>query len=135
MIPHLLGRAHAEAVMMADQVLREALDPSGSIRYESGGHGETAEQKHWWAHAEAVVGFYNAYQLSGEERYARAAAAVWEYIDAHFVDRVHGDWFKVLDSAGSPIGDHFKAGPWDCPYHHSRMCFEMLSRLTNHQSS
>ena len=60
---------------------------------------------------------------------------VWEYIDAHFVDRVHGDWFKVLDSAGSPIGDHFKAGPWDCPYHHSRMCFEMLSRLTDRQSS
>lgn len=126
--PPLLTRARAEAVAMADAVLRAALNPDGSIRYESGGHDERAAQKHWWAHAEAVVGFYNAYQLSGEARFADAAAAVWEYIDARFVDREHGDWFKVLDPAGAPLPDQPKVGPWECPYHHSRMCFEMLAR-------
>ncbi len=125
----LLARARAEAVAMAEAVLRAALNPDGSIRYESGGHDERAAQKHWWAHAEAVVGFYNAYQLSGEPRFADAAAAVWEYIAAKFVDPVHGDWFKVLDPAGAPLPDQPKVGPWECPYHHSRMCFEMLARL------
>ncbi len=125
----LLVRARAEAVAMADAVLRAGLNPDGSIRYESGGYGERADQKHWWAHAEAVVGFFNAYQISGEARFADAAHAVWAYIDARFVDRIHGDWFKVLDAASAPLPDQPKVGPWECPYHHSRMCFEMLARL------
>jgi mannobiose 2-epimerase len=45
------------------------------------------------------------------------------------VDRTHGDWFKVLDRDGTPLAGSYKVGPWECPYHHSRACFEMLDRL------
>lgn len=50
-------------------------------------------------------------------------------IEDEFVDRVHGDWFKVLNRQGIPHAKHFKVGSWECPYHHSRVCFEMLARL------
>jgi mannobiose 2-epimerase len=128
----LLARARAEAVAMTERVYAEALEPDGSLLYESqpqAGHSNRATQKHWWPHAEAVVGFYNAYQISGQERFAEAAGVCWRYIESRFVDRVHGDWFKVLDRNGVPDPQQVKVGPWECPYHHSRACFEMLARL------
>ena len=45
------------------------------------------------------------------------------------VDRVNGDWIKKLHRDGTPDYNSFKVGPWECPYHHSRACFEMLDRL------
>ena len=42
---------------------------------------------------------------------------------------MNGDWFKVLDRSGVPDLARVKVGPWECPYRHSRMCFEMLDRL------
>jgi len=127
--PMLFARARVAAQEMAEAVFREGLDPDGSLRYESGTH-PAATDKHWWAQAEAMVGFYNAYQLSGRPDFARASARVWDYIQEKMVDRKHGEWFKVLNQAGQPYLDHVKTGPWECPYHHSRACFEMLDRLS-----
>jgi mannobiose 2-epimerase len=45
------------------------------------------------------------------------------------VDREYGDWLKRLHPDGTPEQGSFKAGPWECPYHHSRMCFEMIEML------
>jgi mannobiose 2-epimerase len=85
--------------------------------------------KHWWVQAEGVVGFYNAYELSSQAHFAQAAVRLWEYIEERFVDRTHGDWFKVLNRVGAPYAKQFKVGPWECPYHHSRLCLEMMARL------
>jgi len=108
---------------MAQTVFDESLGDDGSILYEAGPNGHKVLERHWWAHAEAVVGFYNAFQLSD------ASASVWKFIQDHFVDRQDGDWFKLLDHDGKPILTQNKVGPWECPYHHARMCFEMLKRL------
>ena len=114
----LLRRAQGAAVKIAETALVE---------------GAPAERPHagieWWVLAEAVVGFYNAYQLSARPRFADAARWNWDFIEVHLVDRVHGDWFKWLDEAGRPDATKPKVGPWECPYHHSRCCFEMLARL------
>ena len=45
------------------------------------------------------------------------------------VDRKYGDWIKRLHRDGTPDDSNYKVGPWECPYHHSRACFEMLDRL------
>ncbi len=126
----LVRRARDVAVKMADVTCREALDPKGGIYYEKTASGRLERSRHWWAQAEAVVGFYNAYQISGEARFAVAAYRTWKYIQDKFVDRVNGDWFKVLDPRGVPKKNQFKTGPWECPYHHSRLCLEIIRRTS-----
>jgi len=126
-----IKEAENAAIKLAQTVYEEALQNDGSILYEASPDGFRESSKQWWAHAEAVVGFYNAYQNTGQPHFLDAAKNVWNYIQNHFVDREGGDWFKALDSYGKPDLTHFKVGPWDCPYHHARMCLEMMHRLEN----
>jgi mannobiose 2-epimerase len=129
--PALSERVRQAALRLAEAVYKEGLDDDGSLFYESGPHGLANADKEWWTQAEAVVGFYNAYQISGQERFAQAADRCWTYIREKVVDRTHGDWFKRLRRDGTPNLASYKVGPWECPYHHARLCFEMLERL-NH---
>lgn len=127
----LIQRARANAVLMADAVLKNGLAGDGSVLYQNETSGSPDwNQKHWWAQAEAVVGFYNAYQVSGEQRFFDAAMRCWQVIQTQFVDKEHGEWFKVLDANGVPVAGQLKIGPWECPYHHARMCMEMAARLS-----
>ena len=132
----LIDRARKLALRMAQTVYEEGLDKDGSLFYEADSKGVMIDpKKHWWAQAEAVVGFYNAYQLSGQEHFLNQAYRVWEYIETHIVDRVHGEWHAKLSPAGVPYpeyedSDACLAGPWKCPYHNSRVCYEMMERLS-----
>jgi len=131
----LLERARQLAVRMAQAVLAEGLDQDGSIFYEASRGGLVDPNKHWWAQAEAVVGFYNAYQVSGQERFRTAAARAWEYIENKVVDKVHGEWHAKLKPDGTPWKatedpDACLVGAWKCPYHNGRVCLEMMERLS-----
>ncbi len=131
----LLDRTRRLAVRMAQAVYDEGLDQDGSLFYEAGAHGVLIDpNKHWWAQAEAVVGFYNAYQLSGAGHFLHAALRVWDYIEERIVNRTHGEWYAKLTPEGRPYtaqedSDACLAGPWKCPYHNSRACYEMIERL------
>jgi mannobiose 2-epimerase len=127
--PALLAQVREPVISMAQAVYREGLDDDGSMFYEGGPQGLVDAGKDWWVQAEAVVGFYNAYQLSGQAHFAQAAQRCWTYIQAKMVDRRHGGWFKRLHRDGTPDHTKYKVSPWNCPYHHSRACFEMLARL------
>jgi cellobiose epimerase len=128
--PELLALARTLAVKIAQAVYDEGRNADGSLSYERTSN-KLNEDRHWWVQAEAVVGFYNAYQISGQAYFAQAAIHCWQYIEDKFVDRQHGDWFKVLNKQNIPYLDHYKVGPWECPYHHSRVCFEMMQRLSD----
>ena len=133
--PAIIERARAIALKMAQAVYDEALDQDGSLFYEADSQGKLIDpNKHWWAQAEAVVGFYNAYQLSGEEHFLRHSYRIWEYIEEKVVDHVHGEWHAKLKPNGVPFtaqedGDACLVGPWKCPYHNARVCLEMMRRL------
>lgn len=131
----LSARAREAAIGLAEAVYREGLDGDGSLLSERGPGGLVDSSKSWWAQAEAIVGFYNAYQLTGKPYFAEAAVRCWEYAQARLVDRRFGDWFKRLGADGMPDNSVFKAGPWECPYHHSRACLEMMSRLDRRPQS
>jgi mannobiose 2-epimerase len=133
--PVLQAYAQKVASRMAEVVYDEGLDQDGSIFYERNSKGEFVDpNKHWWAQAEAVVGFYNAWTLTGQDRFRKAAERAWSYIEARIIDKKHGEWLAKLHPDGTPWDEHEDAdaclvGPWKCPYHNSRMCFEMMERL------
>ena len=125
-----LQQARAVALRMAQSVFENGLDTDGSLFYEADAGGVTDDDKHWWVEAEAVVGFINAYQLGGDDRYLRAAR-VWEFINRHLIDKENGEWFWKTSRAGVPSFDMPKLSQWKCPYHNGRMCFEISRRLNN----
>ena len=128
--PALVETVRQTALQIATAVYQDGLEADGSLPYESGPQGLVDSDKSWWVQAEAMVGFYNAYQLSGQARFAQASRHIWDFIQDNMVDQVHGDWIKKIHPDGTPDESNYKVGPWECPYHHSRACFEMLDRLT-----
>jgi cellobiose epimerase len=127
--PQLLKRAREEAVRMAEAVYEEAIDCDGGLLYEAEHNEIMDSDKHWWPQSEAVVGFLNAYQLSGQQRFHAAAERSWEFIEKYIVDREHGEWFWKVSRDGVPSNDKYKVDQWKCPYHNSRTCFEVMERL------
>jgi mannobiose 2-epimerase len=125
----LLKEIRAEALRMAEVTLNEGIEPDGGLCYEGEGGKIIDRGKEWWPQAEAIVGFINAYQLSGEEKFLTAARKVWNYIEQHLVDRVHGEWFWRITPEGNVDETKPKVSEWKEPYHASRACLEALHRL------
>jgi mannobiose 2-epimerase len=114
-------------LQMAEAVYQEALEDDGSIIYEAEPGGERLDFREWWAEAEAVVGFFNAFQLSGDEKYLHAAMHAWEYIENHLIDKVHGEWYRTITRQGLPVLGKL-VDFWKCPYHNGRACMEIWER-------
>jgi len=127
--PDILKEAREKAVKMAQAVYDQALDPDGGLLYEGTGKEIIDSDKHWWPQAEAVVGFLNAYQLSGKDHFLKASHRSWAFIENYIVDREHGEWYWKVSRDGKPSHDKYKVDPWKCPYHNSRTCFEVMERL------
>lgn len=127
--PELLATAKVTAIRMAQSVLLEGTDPDGGIVNEADASGIIDSNKDWWPQAEAVVGFYNAYELSGDTRYLDAARASWIFTDRFIIDHKDGEWYWSVTRDGVPTTGKGKVNAWKCPYHNSRACFEMLERL------
>jgi len=109
----------------------EGLQTDGSMVYElDKGHLET--DRHWWVQSEAVVGFLNAWELSGDKQWLEKAENCWKYISENLIDRIDGEWFWSISEQGIPNRNGDKAGFWKCPYHNSRMCLEVMMRA-NHE--
>jgi len=125
----LSGQAKAASIELAEVVLDEAVDRDGSLFQELGPSGKNQAEKEWWTQAEGVVGFYNAYQLSGDVKFARAAEGCWVFIREKLIDRQYGDWVKRIRLDGTVNPQSYKVGPWECPYHHTRFCLQMMERL------
>ncbi len=116
-------------VGMARVAFEEGLDTNNGLNNETSPNGDKDRDKHWWPQAEAVVGFYNAWQLSGETCYQKLALDCWGFIKKYLKDKSGGEWHWRVDSAEQPVLNEDKAGPWKAPYHNGRMCLEMIRRL------
>ncbi|WP_053372291.1 AGE family epimerase/isomerase [Paenibacillus sp. FJAT-27812] len=131
----LLASAKAIAIRMAEATLNEGVDEDGGLLNEAGPEGFMDTDKDWWPQAEAVVGFYNAYQMTGEDKYREAAVRSWQFIESFIVDKEHGEWFWSVKRDGTPSENIEKVSPWKCPYHNGRACFEMIERLSGNSTS
>ena len=116
------------AVKMA-RAAAEGLDGDGGLWYEYDQRtGHLSREKHWWPQAEAMVGFLNAYEVSGDLVFLQQSYQAWQFTMRHIKDPVQGEWFWGVDDSHRPMEGQDKAGFWKCPYHNSRACMEIIGR-------
>ena len=127
----LVEHVKGVAVKMAEAVYQDGVAKNGGVKEESHvGHGVKDPSFHWWPQAEGVVGFYNAYQITGDEKFLNMATYLWEWTRDHLLDQENGEWFWHVDTAGKPLQDACKVGFWKCPYHNGRACMEIMHRIS-----
>ncbi len=118
---------------IAENIYNTGLNLDGSVKTEREG-GVDQPQRVWWVQAEAMVGFYNAYEMTGETKYIEAVQAIWAYTKAYLIDsRDKSEWFWCVDADGSPVNEPI-AEPWKTPYHNIRFCIEIIERINNYDS-
>ncbi len=128
--PRLLSEINQLALALVDETLRSGTDSDGSLFYEGLPDGTKSDpRKDWWPQAEAVIGCIDAFEISGSEHYLQQAFRIWDFIQAHLIDHLHGEWFHTVDASGQPLGSHAKVSFWKCPYHNGRAAFEAVQRL------
>lgn len=124
--PALLARLKPIILKMADACEREGIGSAGQLcdEYEP----ETdhrSETGVWWVQAEALVGFLNAFKLSGDQRFRDAYEKIWSYIKIHHIDEIAGEWHWLSSANEVDIRSQYKAGFWKAPYHNGRAMMEI----------
>lgn len=110
-----------------DVTIKEGLEKHKGLFYEKEGD-RLMEEFHWWPQAEAVLGFFNSWQISENEDYLEHFENSWAFIQKYIVDHKKGEWFWGVDSSLKPMRTD-KVSPWKAPYHNGRMCMEMIRRI------
>ncbi len=113
---------------IAENIYKNAYSPLGVINETV--EGITDAGRVWWVQAEAIVGFYNAYEKSGDSKYLRASQDMFKFIKKFLVDKKdNSEWYWKLDENNIPINNLPIVEPWKCPYHNGRMCIEIIRRM------
>ena len=125
----LLKQMQGVVLPMVEVVFKEGIAADGALYYEGKGGKIIDPGKECWPQAEAVIGFLNAFQLSGDKKYLQTSLRAYDFIENNLVDRAHGEWFWRINEDGKPDPKLPKVSEWKGPYHGSRMCLETLHRL------
>ncbi len=129
--PGLKDKVLKAVIKQAEEIYKNCTNPDGSLMYEIHSDGKRNSEKHWWVMSEAMVGFLNAYQLTGDTKYYEAVSGAWEYISNSLIDREYGEWFYKRGEDNSIAEDEYKISEWKGPYHNIRACLEVLKRVEN----
>jgi mannobiose 2-epimerase len=106
------------------------LDSDGGLWYErETGKNHLVAEKHWWPQAEAMVGFYNAYQITNEKGFLQKSFDSWKFIEKFMLNKNDGEWFWGVKADYSIMEGEDKVGLWKCPYHNGRACIELIKRI------
>jgi len=124
----LIKETQRMALHIVDIQLKEGIDPNGAMIYEKEDDHINANLE-WWPQTETVIGCLNAWQISGDKKYLDAAVRTWEWIKNYMIDREYGEWYRSVLPDGTPMKYRPKADHWRCPYHNSRMGFEVIVRF------
>jgi len=89
------------------------------------------DMKFWWPQNEAIIATLLAYQLTGDEKYARWHQMIHDWAYRHFPDPEYGEWFGYLHRDGS-LSTRLKGNLWKGPFHMPRMqlvCWQILEEM------
>jgi cellobiose epimerase len=126
--PTLLEQVKDQSVNLAIAA-SDGLDTDGGLWYEYDlEKDDLVKEKHSWPQAEGMIGFFNAWQITGVERFLNRSLGEWNFIQGHILDKKNGEWFWGVN-ADNTVMNEDKVGIWKCPYHNSRACIELINRI------
>jgi cellobiose epimerase len=127
----LIETVKHRSVKVADAAAR-GLDVDGGLWYEKDlDKNHLVKEKHWWPQSEAMVGFFNAWQINGDESYLQKSINTWDFVQKHILDKEGGEWVWGVQEDYSLMEGEDKVGVWKCPYHNSRACIEIIRRISS----
>ncbi|MEQ9309208.1 MAG: AGE family epimerase/isomerase [Balneolaceae bacterium] len=127
--PMLIERIKSVAINLSNAVLKDGVDVDGGLLNEASSTALIDPNKDWWPQAEAIIGFLNAYELSGEVKFLEAAINSWEFIKRFMFDEEYGEWYEKVSRNGTPFSKMDKVRSWKGPYHNMRAVIEIVARV------
>ena len=128
---YLVEKLKEVSVKMVVAVVENGLDNDGGLWYEYDVEKDHfIKEKHWWPQAESMIGFFNAWQISGDEKYLKQSLSAWYFIQNYIRDKKNGEWFWGVKEDYELMNED-KVGMWKCPYHNGRACLELIKRIKN----
>ena len=125
---HIIKRVEARITDMTIAGM-EGIDQHGGLVHERDRIRSDVENHYeWWPQAEALTGFLNTYFTRGKKIYLNAAVRILSFIQDHFLDGEHGEWFFKIDNQLVPVNTTYKAGLWKGPYHNGRACLKIIQQ-------
>ena len=124
----LLEKMRPVAVDMARSVLASGFDRTAGALENAMQNGKKDTDRIQKNQAEALVGFYNAWELTGGEDFKMAFQKKWNWVTDHQADKANGEWYDTVDTEGKPDLSKPKGGSWKSCLSNARACMELLRR-------
>jgi len=128
--PNLSKQILEQSYKMAQVTNMEGIDRDGAVFSELRGGNLLDSDRIWWVQAEAMIGFFNAYQKKLDPVFLNNVIGCWTIIQKQLKDTTNGEWFWKVNREGNPYENTPKVEPWKCPYHNGRACLEIIKRMT-----
>lgn len=128
----VMGEEPAKEItkMFADYTITNGWDPVYGGIYRDGRHeGQvTNTDKEWWQNFEALTGFMDAYEVTGDEKYLDKFLDLWDFDYKYFYNAEVGESRQLLKADGTPIISDI-GNQWKCIYHTDRAMMECIPRI------
>ena len=114
-----------------DHALAYGFDHARGGVYRDGLHRGPALvcDKEWWQNCEALVGFLDTCERTGDGKYFDAFWKTWQFDRAYFIEPRSGEWRQLLTQVGVPIAADL-GNPWKAICRTGRAMLECRRRLT-----
>lgn len=101
----------------------------GGLFVEGKSKGSVTEPtKEFWQQAEGMVGFLDAFLLTGDPKYFDAFTNIHDFVFNKMINWDQGDWFALLDRDGTMIWDYMGTS-WKVLYHTVRGTSLVVKKL------
>ena len=146
-----LQKSYDLAIRIAKKVIEVGIDKNYSVKIGIGTlYKDDIWKKYgrdWWSYAEAILGYFNVYEVTGDYFYYKICLKIWNAAKEQIIDEKNGCWkgffcypnlieymrkIHMEKHNKEPNYNYIcKISPWHCCYHNTRMCFEIIDRLEN----
>ncbi|MBQ8551511.1 MAG: AGE family epimerase/isomerase [Clostridia bacterium] len=74
------------------------------------------DMKLWWPQCETLIAMRLAYIMFGDEKYKKIYEELLKYVEKHFVDKEHGEWYGYLHYDNT-VANTLKGNVFKGPFH------------------